>query len=185
MSVTTTAVSSGPYTTNGATTSFPFYFRVIDGGEVSATLNGVAVDPSLYTATPATSGAAGGTLVFTIAPASGQELLISSDPDFTQDVLFENEGAFLPEVQNEVHDRSAIRDIWLKDGIDRSLKVPRGESVLALPSASERAGQLLGFNADGSPLLMAVVDVQNEIGSTLIDDGAWGGATFTSDGAWG
>lgn len=144
MTVTATNAHSGPYTPNGATTAFPFTFKAYSIGEilVRRLLNGVwSTVSSGFTTTLSGDPPSGGTVTFAAAPATGSGLLyIVTDPDFTQDIAFENNGAFLPEAHDEANDRAAIRDIYLKDRLSRSVIAAPGDSGLELPRAADLAG---------------------------------------------
>lgn len=66
----------------------------IDGGVVSDSLYSVALDDD-----------AGGTITFVAAPAAGHSLVVLSDPDFTQQIEFENGSRWLAGPVNEANDR--------------------------------------------------------------------------------
>ena len=126
MAVSSVDTLSGPYTTNGVTTTFPFTFKAMAEGEVRVfrmAADGVetTINPGAYDVTLNDDG---GSVVFTAAPAIGDPLYVGTDPDFTQQITFENQGAFLPEVMNEAFDRAATRDLALKGDIDRAPKRP-------------------------------------------------------------
>jgi hypothetical protein len=97
-------------------------------------------------------------VAFDTAPANGVDVVIASDPAFTQNTSFENAGAFLPTVHDSAFDRSAIRSIYLKYQASRALKAPVGEAPIGdLPSATERANNVLMFDANGDPVVEALV----------------------------
>lgn len=156
MTVPTTAADAGPYAGNGATTAFPFGFKALTDAEVQVRVNGVAISSALYTVTLA---AVGGTVTFATAPASGAEITIVSMPSFKQDVDFENNGAFLQATHDEVADRGAVRDIYLKRRVD----VVMPESLLLDAS---RPGKFLAFDVDG----VAVPAVGTGVDSALRTD---------------
>jgi len=58
--------------------------------------------------------------------ASGEKIVIKRELDFTQDVALENQGGYLPKTQEGALDRSAMRDLQLKEGLDRAIKVSIG-----------------------------------------------------------
>lgn len=168
MAVSSVDTLTGPYTTNGVTTAFPFTFKAMAEGEVRVfrvASSGVetTIDPGAY---DVALGEDGGSVVFTVAPAAGDPLYIGTDPDFTQQITFENQGAFLPEVMNEAFDRAATRDIALKAAVDRSIRFPLGEGVVELPSAAIRAGGALGFDGDGG---LVIYPQSPEVGDGYLD----------------
>ena len=151
MSVSNTIARSGPYTPNGVTVAFPFSFFAPSDDEVRVEIDGAAVSDTLYTLARNADQSAlpGGTVTFLTAP-TGDELYVSSSPVFTQESDFDNAGAFLLETIEDAFDRAAVRDIALKDMADRAIKVLPGESPPVLPSAADRAGLFLGFDAAGA-----------------------------------
>src|SRR3989344_5637319 len=133
---------SGPFIPNGATTVFPFPFTAPSAAEVSVFLraaDGTETDAAGFTVTLTPGG--GGNVTFAVAPPAGPELYILLAPNFTQDVQFENGSAWLAEPVNEVADRAAARDQAMKREIDRSLRVPLGETP---PEGGSFAGNLTG-----------------------------------------
>lgn len=143
MAVSTENAHSGPFLTNGSTTVFPFSFTAPTDAEVSVVLVTDAaraiVSPSLYIVSRGPS--AGGSVTFYTAPAAG-ELFILLNPDFTQDITFENGSAWLAEPVNEAYDRSALRDQALKRDVDRAAKVEVGAEAPTIGTIAE--GDVLG-----------------------------------------
>ena len=151
MAVSTTNAYSGPMYPNGVTTVFPFDFTAPTAAEVSVILrdsDGTEVPATGFTVTLAVGG--GGSIVFYTPPASGPELYAVLDPDFTQELQFENGSAWTAGPVNEGYDRSALRDQVLKRDVDRGLKSPIGEAGISLPSAASRAGMFPVFDAAGN-----------------------------------
>lgn len=126
MTVTVTNAYSGPYVANGVTTVFPFTFAAADDASVKVLGDGVEITTGF---TVAVTEGGGGSVTFAVAPASGTEILIESDPAFVQDVAFTDSGPFLASSVDEVADEGAIRDIYLKDKVARAILVERGEAV--------------------------------------------------------
>lgn len=113
MTVSIETVSSGPYTANGSQTDFPYTFAARSGDEVQVFVNDVEQSSALYTVA-LNSNYQGGTVSFDAAPSAGASVFILSNPDFTQQVGFQNAGAFLPQSHDEANDRAVIRDQRLK-----------------------------------------------------------------------
>lgn len=156
MAVNNTNAFSGPFAANGNTKTFPFTFAARSAAEVMVLLrravgSDIVVYGELYTVTLNVNGN-GGSVTFATPPSGGAILLVSH-PDFTQQILFELESSFLPTTHNLALDQAAIRDIWLRAEIARSLKVPVGEIVNDLPTAPQRANKLLGFDEFGQPVM--------------------------------
>lgn len=122
MTVNATNVFTGPFFPNGLSATFPFDFEVSDEDEVSAMLNGVEVDQSLFSVNLNDGGT--GEVVFFTPPAGDgltDELYIFSDPDFRQSTTLANQGPYYQKTLEGVLDKLAIRLIWLRD---RILRVP-------------------------------------------------------------
>lgn len=151
MTVSTIASFSGPYVGNGATTAFPFTFKVIETSEVSVYVDYVKLGSGFSVAL--NDDGDGGTVTFGTAPATGALVLVASDPDFMQDLQWENNGAFLAEQFTEGFDRADVRALWLKAGLERSLRGPVGEVFRQLPKAADRALKVQAYDADGQPIV--------------------------------
>ncbi|WP_157410216.1 hypothetical protein [Sphingobium xenophagum] len=136
------------------------------------------VAENAYSVSLATSG---GTVTFGTPPAVGVgELYVISEPSFLQSVEFASGQPFLPSVVNNVNDRSAARDLVLRDGLSRSIRVPIGEASPTLPPLTQRAGKVVVFGPDGGLIgidtlgvgsggLTAMVDATTSEGQTVID----------------
>lgn len=140
MTVSSTEAFSGPFTGNGTNTVFPFTFKAMSAAEVQVRVDGIEISSSLYSVSLA---AGGGSVTFATAPVNGADILIVSAPSFLQDIGFENNGAFLQATHDEVADRSAARDIYLKARVDAIMP----ETLLLSDS---RAGKFLAFDVDGN-----------------------------------
>lgn len=150
MSVENTTAFTAELTANGTTTVFPWPFYAASADEIAVYQNGTIITTG-FTVSRAADGT--GSVTFSTAPANGTKIRIASDPDFTQEVEFQQFGPFRPNAINAPLDRAAARDIWLKGTASRALLAPIGETGLALPSASARAGGILGFDAEGRPVI--------------------------------
>lgn len=156
MTVSAVNSYSGPLYGNGSTTDFPFTFHVMSEDEVKVTVDG-ALQTGTYTVA-FSDDSNGGTVTFAAAPADGTEVLIYSVPTFAQNTSFQNAGQFLASSHDDALDRAAVRDIYLKDRSDRSIRAPLGEPMDELPIAADRAGRFLSFDADGQPTVASGTD---------------------------
>jgi len=131
----------GPLHGNDVATSFPFDFKVISPSEVlvQKVAGGVttAADPSEYSVSVYSEG---GDVAFSTPPATGTDIYIYSDPNFLQQIAFQNQTRFSPAQIGEAMDRAAVRDLVLKEGLDRAVRAPRGEPVPTLPPLASRTG---------------------------------------------
>jgi hypothetical protein len=87
-------------------------------------------------------------------------------------------------------DRAVLGAQESRETVGRALAVPVGESINPLPVEQLRNGGILGFatidGAPGQPYIAELLTLQQELGTTIYDDGAWSaGGTLADDGAWG
>lgn len=150
------AVGSGiPYsahTGNGVSTVFAYGFTLLDADDLVVTIDGVST--SAYTVS-GIGVAAGGSVTFSSAPASGAEVLLQRVIQLVREAEYQTNGDLQAETVNGDFDR-----LWMAvQGVDvvarRTLRAPFPEEVTEIPSATSRALQLLGFDADGEPIAVA------------------------------
>jgi hypothetical protein len=157
LSVTVTDPISDGYVPNGATTDFPFDFKIATADEIAVwqVLNGVAslIGPSDYSVSISASGE-GGTVTMNVAPATGTgTIYLVSDPSFEQATAFTASGAFSPKTLNDPFDRAAIRDAILRQLADSAIRAPVFETLAPLPAAASRLNKYLLFDNGGQPSL--------------------------------
>lgn len=155
------------YAGNGTTTVFSFPNRFLaDTDLVVLEVNdttGVETSKTLtthYTVTGA-GDAAGGSVTMLTAPATGVTLVIYRDPALTQPIDLVNGDPL--DVDTGIErgfDRSTLQIQRVRDLIDRSLRLPEGDTGfvaadMELPAKVDRASLLLGFDADGKPMASA------------------------------
>lgn len=190
MTVSSETAKSGPYTGNGVTTVFAYGFRILSAShlEVVRTTDGVdsTVSPSDYTVSGVGS-ISGGSVTFSVAPASGETVTIIRNAPFTQQTDLENQGAFLAEVVEEALDLAAMRDQQLYEELTRALKIPVGSMISGTEEAIET---LLVFGAiylgaqptaptvraDGTPLTGGELYFDTNLRSLSV----WTGTVWTS-----
>jgi len=119
MPFSNTVLSSGPYTPNGVTTNFPYFFLALTDDEVQVVLTDAdGVETILTTGFDITDIGTpeGGLVVFTVAPSfDGRTLTIRAVPSFAQETDFNNQGSYNPREMNKALDRAAQRAIYLRD----------------------------------------------------------------------
>lgn len=160
MTLTTTA-SKVVCLGNGSTTAFVYSFLIPLATDVVVTYtdalgNSTQLSTSQYTATPF-GNPAGGTITFPTSGspiASGTTLTIQRVVPLTQGTSISNQGAFYPEVVEAALDTATMQIQQLNTAIINSLQVPLTDSSAptTLPGATQRAGQMLGFDSQGNPI---------------------------------
>ena len=117
MTISNQDARTGPYSGNGATTSFAYDFKVIDEDHLVVTLKNssnvetVQTITTNYTVTGVGANG-GGTVEMVVAPASGETLTISRAVPLTQEVDLANRGGVQPEVLETAYDKltQAVQD---------------------------------------------------------------------------
>ncbi|MGB1649381.1 MAG: hypothetical protein ACPHEP_00015 [Acidimicrobiales bacterium] len=110
MTISNQDARTGPYSGNGATTSFAYDFKVIDEDHLVVTLKNssnvetVQTITTNYTVTGVGANG-GGTVEMVVAPASGETLTISRAVPLTQEVDLANRGGVQPEVLETAYDK--------------------------------------------------------------------------------
>lgn len=141
------------YTTNGTTTVFPYTFRILDSSHIR-----VDLVTSANVTTQVTSGftvdgvdsANGGNITFTVAPTTGQTLVIRREMPFTQETNY-TEYSALPAIDLENNmDRLMMSVQQIKEITDRSLRSNAANSTALddLPLLSGKSGYVMIVNAD-------------------------------------
>lgn len=159
---------SGPYSTNGSTTAFPFLFKAVSTVSVIviSVTGGVSttVDPALYTVALNAPGGVpgeGGTVTFLLAPANGSSLYIYPSPSFAQDVNFVEGGPIRAKTLNSALDLTTLRSLVLKAALLTN----------AMLSPFYRAGKVLGWDASGNPQALALSNFKGDPGGYAGDIG--------------
>lgn len=151
------------YTGSGTTGPFtiPFYFlsnsdikvikvTIADGTETALALT------TDYTLTGA-GDEAGGTLTLVSSLSSSFKLVIYRDPELLQEVDYPRNDPFPAKTHEQVADRLTMIAQRLKDLFSRMLRLTDGDTTgldLELPAATaaDRAGAVIGFDANGTAL---------------------------------
>lgn len=165
MTVASSTRSAGPFDGNDVTTEFPFTFKVFSSDDVAVYFtdtDGVQTllaDGYTVALNEDQDSDPGGTVTYPAsgAPlASGESLAIIGDLSYEQQTDLTNSGRFLPQVVEAALDYITILCQQLLERMDRKLSLPVGDAgETDLPTATERAGNFLAFDADGNPIAAA------------------------------
>tara|TARA_B100001105_G_scaffold236652_1_gene212625 strand:+ start:27822 stop:30008 length:2187 start_codon:yes stop_codon:yes gene_type:complete len=152
------AVGSGtPYNIhigNGVTRTFGYGFTLLDADDLVVTIDGVAT--SAYTIT-GLGVAAGGTVVFSTAPASGAKIILQRVIQLVRATDYQDDGDLLADTLNDDFNRLWMAVQGVSAGDARSIRAPFPEVLNDLPAAVDRADKILTFNSAGQPILTAPV----------------------------
>ena len=161
MTISDTSRRSGPYPTNGSTTSFPVDFQflseddliviqktVADGTETTLVLN------TDYTVTQDTgTGARRGDVTISPALATGYEIYIVRTSLLKQSVDLRNQGEYLPETIEDALDRAILLAQEAQDQLDRGMKLKETDyGVASTDVPTPEADSAIVWNAAGTAL---------------------------------
>lgn len=155
------------YSGNGATTSFPYTWKTPEASHLRVVTRDSAAAGELlkvlnvdYTVTGVGS-AAGGNVVFGVAPANGAIVAVINWPPLAQEVSVQNSTKFFPRAIEDALDRLERQMLRHEGVLKRCLKVPETENVtegdLTLPAAAERAGGVVGFDGTGKAMSLVTI----------------------------
>lgn len=176
----TAAANRLSYAGNNTTTVFPTPKFLANADLVVLLVNdatGVGVTQTLTTNyTLAGAGAdPGGTCTMLVAPASGETLLIYSDPALTQPVDLVDNGPMPAQTYENALDRLTLIARRVRELVVRALAQPDEDvdAIDTLPNATGRAGKYLAFDGDGNPVATAGTGDPTVISAfmaTVVDD---------------
>lgn len=204
MTVNTTPVEIN-YTGNSSTTAFALPFAFAANAHVVVTLAGV-VQNSGYSITGA-GNPSGGTLTFSTAPPTSVAVKARRRTPLLQDIDVVNNATVFASSLETGLDYALMRQQEEAFDLDalttRAVVVPVGETGITLPALAARANKLPVFSASGIGVLdtpdrlvainsagnattLAVVQVLQDIGVEITDEGFWDVAASVDDeGVWG
>lgn len=187
MTVNTTALSvSGPYNTDGSTTSFAITFQYLEDSDIvasllnkttSATIIGTLnSDYSIADNTPPTIGGNVTILAHafgSIANGSGQipagyTLTFNQNIPLTQVEDYPEGGVFPSAATTQALDKLTLIDQQQAVKIQYSVQAPVTDvnPQMTLPPASIRTGKYLGFDANGNPVVTSSVGTTRGVWET-------------------
>lgn len=158
---------AGPFAGDDTSTTFTFSFKVFADSDIAViTTDSLGVTETIeldvdYSVTRNSDQEAtpGGYVTYPIAGAplpTGAFLVVVSDLPFDQPFDIQNASGFHAQRIEDAFDRTVMQIQQLADSLDRTLRVPVGESVPEYPAASQRANTVAIFNADGDPAVAAL-----------------------------
>lgn len=125
------AISRNDYIGNGATSVYSFTFKIQDASHIkvikldTSNIETVLNLNSDYTITGVGSASGGSVTLLAGNLTSGYKLAIVRNIPLKQETDIRNQGAFYPEIHEDVFDRLTSIDQQQQDSIDRSLRLPQ------------------------------------------------------------
>ena len=183
MTIAASEVNRKEYNGNGVTLAFATpYFQVnADLVVVLVASNGTETTQTLNTHYALTGAgvAGGGTCTMVTAPATGQQLVIYTDPVLSQEVdLVENDELPVEAAVEDPLDKLTLIARRLKELIQRTLRLPEGDTGFVaadtyLPNKATRASKYLAFDANGKPMAADPTGALSAVSpfmATVLDD---------------
>jgi hypothetical protein len=175
------------YTADNVAVTFPFTFPVYEEDHLTVYLRDITtlelslVDPSDYSVT-GIGNDTGGSVVFDVAPVSGNSVVITRQVDITQNLELLNQTGFYPENVEANFDLQTMVDQQIDEKTNRSVRGQLNEEWPDLPPAPDRAGLLLGFTDDANafPTTSGIIPILVGLLESILSPGS--GITIGSDG---
>ncbi len=135
---------------NGATTVFPYGFKIAASEDLAVTVDGVRLT-SGYTVS-GVGNPAGGNVTITVPPANGAKVVRYLSPVFKRDTDYQQFGDWLAAVVNLDFDRIWLTLQTLQQNDIRSLKLPVDTAVdqVLTQDATARANRTIKFDGAGN-----------------------------------
>jgi hypothetical protein len=168
---------AGPFFGNGATTEFPFGFKVFKKEDVKVTftnsngVDAVLVLDSDYSVELNTDqdNAPGGVITYPRVGSpltvleNGERLTLTGALPYTQPTDIPNNSPFFAQIVEDAFDRAEIQIQQLKEESDRAIKISVSDQTLnPLPTAGARANTVIGFDALGN---VTVIPLPSSVGA--------------------
>jgi hypothetical protein len=130
MTISSEVRKAGPFSANGSNKNFAFTFKCFTDEDVRVVLtNSLGVESDLVldsdysvTLNPDQNVSAGGTVITTLAYATGNKITLVGDIDYKQETDITNGGGFYPEVIENALDKLTMQIQQLNEAVDRSVK---------------------------------------------------------------
>jgi hypothetical protein len=136
-------IENGPFIGNGTQAAFAFTFTAITPAEVAVALDGVAQ----ATGFSVSLNESGGSVTFATPPAAGAQIVLRSSPDYLQDSMFENEGAYNLTTVNTINRRQAVRALVTKKRLDATSVAAADASAGAAAASAAAAADAVSAAA--------------------------------------
>jgi len=172
MTISSEVNKSGPYIGNGVTVEFDYGFRIFEETHIVVILAEGGIETTLTLAADYTVTGVGedaGTVVLAVAPADGQTVTLIPTVPFTQTLDLENQGAYFAESVERAFDLAAMRDRYLREQVDRAVKLPASadasgladliEDVVRLSASADEIDTVANISADVTVVAGIAADV--------------------------
>lgn len=158
------------HTGNGVTTVFAYQFQVLVATDLAVFVDGALKANGTDYTISGVGTLQGGQVTFSVAPASGADVLLARQMVLARDTDYQTNG----DLKEAVLDRDFDR-IWLVlQGISANfntfLRFPFPEQARDLPKKSDRINRILSFDSSGQPVTsLPTSDSAQELRTELAD----------------
>lgn len=154
MTISSELRKAGPFAGNGATTAFPFSFKVFAASDVAVTrADTLGAETALVlnsdftvALNPDQDAAPGGTVTLAAPLATGHRLAVTSVVPNLQPTDITNNGGFYPRVIEDALDRHVVQIQQIDEKVARALKVGITSPLGSLALPAPVAGTVVGWN---------------------------------------
>lgn len=143
------------YVGNGVSTTFAYNCQVLQANDLFVYVNGAEITSGITK--NGIGSLTGGAVVFSVAPATGVQIILEREVALERTTDYQQNGDFLARVVNPDFNR-----IWMAlqqafTSLNRALRFPKSDvnPVTELPGAAARADKLLSFDSSGNPVVIA------------------------------
>lgn len=138
------------YAANGIATVYAIPFLLLNAADLQVILDNVEVTSGF---TVSGLGTNAGSITFSVAPSG--DLLLQRVVPFERLTDYQNNGDLLAETANRDFDRLwlAMQELRRDDSTALRTSLLEPEGINALPESAVRAYRILGFDADGEPIV--------------------------------
>ena len=142
--------SKNQYTANGVNVAFTYTFKIFNESDIRVLVDDVAQTITTDYSVSGVGNDAGGTVTFVTAPANLSVVTLKRNEPLTQDIDYVDGDDFPAASHEEGLDRSAIRDQFLQEQIDRSLTFGEDSTVTGVTLPDPASDNILGWNTAAS-----------------------------------
>ena len=170
MTVETLATISGPYTADGAQTSWPFTFRVDAPAQVRIITESPAGVRAVIvpdTVTVVLTPTPGGNVTRATPVPYGFKVWVARETPATQTTSFKNQAEFFPEKHERAFDKLTLAVQEVREDVERSVRIPRGATQGEINPAADDGAFLVV--RDGRVKAADGGDLVKEISKGVVD----------------
>jgi hypothetical protein len=131
------------YTANGINISFIYNFKIFSQNDLQVFLNN-SLTVTGYQVTDI-GNSNGGNIVFITPPTLGTVVTIVRSEPFVQNIDYTENDTFPASAHEEGLDRSLLRDLTLKEQLDRSIKIQQATSNFNVTLPTAETGKVIGW----------------------------------------